>query len=189
MAAKSLAEASSLLRTTGQVSDIITLASRGEGVTADVAGLGRFAQEADAFQSLAQTTGRTAGMFNVTGGVIGGYQMADQGVSLVKNWDAMSDSDRAQQLLNLGIGVAQMGLGSHTLMERPIHAITKTPAPTTMPRPVAINVVDTLYGNGLANQRLAVGEIGNPWQHAEEQAASFGEPADEGGAVAPADKG
>ncbi|MCV9917158.1 hypothetical protein OIV57_34235, partial [Burkholderia pseudomallei] len=169
MAAKALAEASSLLRTTGQVSDIITLASRGEGVTADVAGLGRFAQEADAFQSLAQTTGRTAGMFNVTGGVIGGYQMADQGVSLVKNWDAMSDSDRAQQLLNLGIGVAQMGLGSHTLMERPIRAITKTPAPTTMPRPVAINVVDTLYGNGLANQRLAVGEIGNPWQHAEEQ--------------------
>jgi hypothetical protein len=189
MAAKSLAEASSLLRTTGQVSDMITLASRGEGVTADVAGLGRFAQEADAFQSLAQTTGRTAGVFNVTGGVIGGYQMADQGVSLVKNWDAMSDSDRAQQLLNLGIGVAQMGLGSHTLMERPIRAITKTPAPTTMPRPVAINVVDTLYGNGLANQRLAVGEIGNPWQHAEEQAASFGEPADEGGAVAPADKG
>ncbi|KVA04661.1 peptidoglycan-binding protein LysM [Burkholderia latens] len=189
MAAKSLAEASSLLRTTGQVSDLLTLASRGEGVTADVAGLGRFAQEADAFESMAQTTGRTAGVFNVTGGVIGGYQMADQGVSLVKNWDAMSDSDRAQQLLNLGIGVAQMGLGSHTLMERPIRAITKTPAPSAMPRPLAVNVVETLYGNGLANQRLAVGEIGNPWQHAEEQAASFGEPADEGGAVAPADKG
>ncbi|WP_175921171.1 LWXIA domain-containing protein [Burkholderia latens] len=188
IAAKSLAEASSLLRTTGQVSDMITLASRGEGVTADAAGLGRFAQEADAFQSLAQTTGRTAGVLNVTGGAIGGYQMADQGVSLVKNWDAMSDSDRAQQLLNLGVGVAQMGLGSHTLMERPIRAITKTPAPPAIPRPAAVNV-DTLYGNGLANQRLAVGEIGNPWQHAQEQAASFGEPIDERSAIAPADKG
>ncbi|RKU05237.1 LWXIA domain-containing protein [Burkholderia sp. Nafp2/4-1b] len=189
VAAKSLAEASSLLRTTGQVSDLLTVAARGDGAAADIAGLGRFTQEADAFQSVAQTTGRAAGVFNVTGGVIGGYQMADQGVSLVKNWDAMSDSDRAQQLLNLGIGVAQMGLGSHTLMERPIRAITKTPAPSTMPRPVAINVVETLYGSGLANQRLAVGEIGNPWQHAEEQANSFGEPADDGGAVAPADRG
>ncbi|AOI63033.1 peptidoglycan-binding protein LysM [Burkholderia territorii] len=189
VAAKSLAEASSLLRTTGQVSDLLTVASRGDGVAADVAGLGRFTQEADAFQSLAQTTGRTAGVFNTTGGLIGGYQMADQGVSLVKNWDAMSDSDRAQQLLNLGIGVAQMGLGSHTLMERPIRAITKTPAPSTMPRPVAVNVVESLYGNGLANQRLAVGEIGNPWQHAEEQAASFGEPADDGEPVPPADAG
>lgn len=189
VAAKSLAEASSLLRTTGRVSDLLTAASRGDGAAADVASVGRFTQEADAFQSLAQTTGRTAGVFNVTGGLIGGYQMGDQGVSLVKNWDAMSDSDRAQQLLNLGIGIAQMGLGSHTLMERPIRAITKTPAPSTVSRPVAINVVDTLYGNGLANQRLAVGEIGNPWQHAEEQANSFGEPADDGGTVAPADKG
>ncbi|RQS23430.1 LWXIA domain-containing protein [Burkholderia sp. Bp8998] len=189
VAAKSLAEASSLLRTTGQVSDMITLASRGEGVTADVAGLGRFAQEADAFQSVAQTTGRAAGVFNVSGGLIGGYQMVDQGASLVKNWDAMSDSDRAQQLLNLGIGVAQMGLGSHTLMERPIRAITKTPAPPSMPRPITIDVANTLLGNGLANQRLAVGEIGNPWQHAEEQAASFGEPADGGAPVSPAEGG
>ncbi|RQR29783.1 LWXIA domain-containing protein [Burkholderia sp. Bp9143] len=189
VAAKSLAEASSLLRTTGQVSDMITLASRGEGVTADVAGLGRFAQEADAFQSVAQTTGRTAGVFNVTGGAIGGYQMVDQSVSLVKNWDAMSDSDRAQQLLNLGIGVAQMGLGSHTLMERPIRAITKTPAPPSMPRPISVDVANTLLGNGLANQRLAVGEIGNPWQRAEEQAASFGEPAADGEPVSPAEGG
>ncbi|MGU7810681.1 LWXIA domain-containing protein [Burkholderia sp. AW49-1] len=189
VAAKSLAEASSLLRATGQVSDLVTLASRGEGVTADVAGLGRFAQEADAFQSLAQTTGRTAGVFNITGGAIGGYQMLDQSVSLVKNWDAMSDSDRAQQLLNLGIGVAQMGLGSHTLMEAPIRAITKTPAPTSMPRPIAVDVANTMFGNGLANQRLAVGEIGNPWQHAEEQAASFGEPAADGEPVSPAEAG
>ncbi|WP_322023980.1 LWXIA domain-containing protein [Burkholderia sp. BCC1977] len=189
VAAKSLAEASSLLRTTGQVSDMVTLASRGEGVTADVAGLGRFTQEADAFQSVAQTTGRTAGVFNVTGGAIGGYQMVDQGASLVKNWDAMSDSDRAQQLLNLGIGVAQMGLGSHTLMERPIRAITKTPAPSSTPRPIAIDVANTMFGNGLANQRLAVGEIGNPWQHAEAQAASFGEPAGDGEPVSPAEGG
>lgn len=189
VAAKSLAEASSLLRTTGQVSDIITFASRGEGVTAEAAGLGRFTQEANAFQSLAQTTGRTAAVFNVTGGAIGGYQMVDQGVSLVKNWDAMSDSDRAQQLLNLGIGVAQMGLGSHTLMERPIRAITKTPAPPSTPRPIAIDVVNTMFGNGLANQRLAVGEIGNPWQHAEQQARGFGEPADDGEPVSPAGTG
>ncbi|RQR32998.1 LWXIA domain-containing protein [Burkholderia sp. Bp9142] len=189
VAAKSLAEASSLLRTTGQVSDLLTVASRGDGAAADVAGLGRFTQEADAFQSLAQTTGRTAGVLNVSGGVIGGYQMADQGVSLIRNWDAMTDSDRAQQLLNLGIGIAQIGLGSRTLMERPIRAITRTPAPPAMPRPVAIDVVDTMFGNGLANQRLAVGEIGNPWRHAEEQANSFGEPADDGGAVAPADEG
>ncbi|NTX31251.1 DUF4781 domain-containing protein, partial [Burkholderia pyrrocinia] len=189
VAAKSLAEASSLLRTTGQVSDIITFASRGEGVTAEAAGLGRFTQEANAFQSLAQTTGRTAAVFNVTGGAIGGYQMLDQGVSLVKNWDAMSDSDRAQQLLNLGIGVAQMGLGSHTLMERPIRAITKTPVPPSTPRPITIDVVNTMLGNGLANQRLAVGEIGNPWQHAEQQARSFGEPAGDGEPVSPADAG
>ncbi|MDR6500852.1 LysM repeat protein [Burkholderia ambifaria] len=188
VAAKSLAEASSLLRTTGQMSDIIAFASRGEGVTAEAAGLGRFTQEANAFQSLAQTTGRTAAVFNVTGGAIGGYQMVDQGVSLVKNWDAMSDSDRAQQLLNLGIGVAQMGLGSHTLMERPIRAITKTPAPSA-PRPTTIDVVHTMLNSGLVNQRLAVGEIGNPWQHAEQQARSFGEPADNGEPVAPAETG
>ncbi|WP_446901680.1 LWXIA domain-containing protein [Burkholderia sp. YIM B11467] len=189
VAAKSLAEASSLLRTTGQVSDMITLASRGEGVTAEAAGVGRLTQGADAFQTLAQMTGRTAGVFNVTGGAIGGYQMLDQGVSLVKNWDAMSDSDRAQQLLNLGIGVAQMGLGSHTLMERPIRAITKTPEPPSAPRPVAVDVANSMLANGLANQRLAVGEIGNPWQHAEEQANSFGESADDGEPVSPADAG
>ncbi|MBR8343568.1 LWXIA domain-containing protein [Burkholderia ambifaria] len=189
VAAKSLAEASSLLRTTGQVSDLLTVASRGDGVAADMAGLGRFTQEADAFQSLAQTTGRTSGVLNVSGGVVGGYQMLDQGASLVKNWDALSESDRAQQLLNLGIGVAQMGLGSHTLMERPIRAITKTPAPPTMPRPVAFDVANAMFANGLANQRLAVGEVGNPWQHAEDQAHTFGEPADDGGTVAPADKG
>ncbi|WP_321790921.1 LWXIA domain-containing protein [Burkholderia pyrrocinia] len=189
VAAKSLAEASSLLRTTGQVSDMITLASRGEGVTAEAAGLGRFTQEANAFQSLAQTTGRTSQVFNLSGGAIGGYQMVDQGASLVQNWDAMSDSDRAQQLLNLGIGVAQMGLGSHTLMERPIRAITKTPAPPSTPRLIAIDVVNTMFGNGLANQRLAVGEIGNPWQHAEEQARGFGEPAGDGEPVSPADAG
>lgn len=189
MAAKSLAEASSLLRTTGQISDMFTLASRGEGVTAEAAGVGRLTQGADAFQTLAQMTGRTAGVFNVTGGAIGGYQMLDQGVSLVKNWDAMSDSDRAQQLLNLGIGVAQMGLGSHTLMERPIRAITKTPAPPAMPRPVAVDVVNSMLAGGLVNQRLAVGEIGNPWQHAEQQARSFGEPADNGEPVAPAETG
>ncbi|WP_407972268.1 LWXIA domain-containing protein [Burkholderia pyrrocinia] len=188
VAAKSLAEASSLLRTTGKMSDILTIASRGEGATVETAGLGRFAQEADAFQSLAQTTGRTSQVFNLSGGAIGGYQMVDQGASLIKNWDAMSDSDRAQQLLNLGIGVAQMGLGSHALMERPIRAITKTPAPPA-PRPTTIDVVHTMLTSGLVNQRLAVGEIGNPWQHAEQQARSFGEPADNGEPVAPAETG
>ncbi|MDS0861907.1 LWXIA domain-containing protein [Burkholderia pseudomultivorans] len=188
-AAKSLAEASSLLRTTGQMSDMLTLASRGDGAATELSGLGRFAQQADAFDSLAQTTGRTAAVFNVSGGAIGGYQMLDQGASLIKNWDAMSDSDRAQQLLNLGIGVAQMGLGSHTLMERPIRAITKTPATPPVARPTALDVMHTMLSDGLVNQRLAVGEIGNPWQHAEKQAASFGETADDGEPLAPTEAG
>ncbi len=115
MVSKTLADGASLFNTVNDVS-----ASLGNGA--------RFADEASAFDGAANMTGKVAHAFNLIGAASGVDLSTEQGVSLLKNWDSMSDSDRAHQLFNFGLGVAQFGAGSK-MMEKPIRAALGIPEP------------------------------------------------------------
>ncbi|MBN3753603.1 LWXIA domain-containing protein [Paraburkholderia sp. Tr-20389] len=167
MASKSLMESAALLRSVDEASGALSTVSRTSGDAALVGNSGRFAETANAFEGTAAVTSRAASIFNVVGGLSGADLSLEQGTSLLKNWDAMSDSDRIDQLFTFGLGIAQMGAGSKTLMDRPIRTLFNVP---DAPRPVTnitfddADVMNTsrLGTAAIENQRRLNGDFGDP---------------------------
>lgn len=88
--------------------------------------LGSGARNADAvaaFASVADTGAKGQQAISVVGALAGFDLTAEQGSSLLRNWSAMSDSDRMRALFYTGLGIAQLGAGSQKLMGRPIRAL------------------------------------------------------------------
>ncbi|PMS12943.1 DUF4781 domain-containing protein [Trinickia caryophylli] len=157
-ATKSLAEAASLLRVTGEVSDQVGAASGMIDEATALSGTARFAHEATAFEGLANTTQFVSKAFNVAGIAAGTDLLVEQGASLLRNWDAMSGSERAKNLLQFGLGLAQSAAGSRTVMERPLHAMLNVPK-------VSPTVTDAAFRPGfdvMENQRRSTGGFGDP---------------------------
>ncbi|MEM5344663.1 LWXIA domain-containing protein [Paraburkholderia azotifigens] len=167
MASKSLMESAALLRSVDEAAGAMSTVSRTSGDAALVGNSGRFAETANAFEGTAAVTSRASSILNVVGGLSGADLSFEQGASLLKNWDAMSSSDRIDQLFTLGLGIAQMGAGSTTIMERPIRTLFNVPEP---PRPVTnvtfddADVMNTsrLGTAAIENQRRLNGDFGDP---------------------------
>ncbi|MFM0289909.1 LWXIA domain-containing protein [Paraburkholderia megapolitana] len=129
-----------------------------------------FVNDANAFQSVADLSGTASKVTGFIGAGSGIDLSGEQGISLLKNWDSMSASERGQALFSFGLGAVQFG-ASLPIAEAPISKMFGGPEqPAVVPQAPFSNLdlsaelesAEPFGSNVIANQQRAADDFGDP---------------------------